>query len=60
MVSLKLVPVHIRLLQSKLKNFVNKYTNRINKMVFVSFCESTFEQKDDKFGHILLFNKCDL
>ena len=38
-----------------LRNFVTKHINKINKMVFVTCCGSTFEGKDEKFGHNLVF-----
>ncbi len=38
-----------------LKSFIKKYGNLINKLVFVSCCGSTEEQRFDKFGHGLVF-----
>lgn len=40
-----------------LKNFVNKYKNQINELVFVTCCGSDFKMKDEKFGHGLVFKK---
>ncbi|MCK5519838.1 MAG: hypothetical protein KAI81_01885 [Candidatus Marinimicrobia bacterium] len=39
-----------------LKDFVNKYKKRINELIFVSCCGSSFEKKDERFGHGLVFN----
>jgi len=39
-----------------LKNFVNRNIRKINKLVFVTCCGSTFQGKDEKFGHNLVFN----
>ncbi len=50
-------PIWMGKLIVPLKNFLNKHINKISKMVFVSCCGSTFEQKDDKFGHNLVFNE---
>jgi menaquinone-dependent protoporphyrinogen IX oxidase len=40
-----------------LKNFTEKYKDEIKKLVFVTCCGSTFEMKDDKFGHGTVFKK---
>lgn len=39
-----------------LKNFVKKHLHKINKLIFVTSCGSTFEGKDEQFGHNLVFN----
>jgi flavodoxin len=39
-----------------LRSFVNKYFRQIKKLVFVTCCGSTFKNKDEKFGHNLVFN----
>ena len=39
-----------------LRNFVVKYRPKIKKLIFVTCCGSTFEGKDEKFGHNLVFN----
>ena len=39
-----------------LKNFVKKHEDKIGKLIFVSCCGSTFKDKDEKFGHNLVFN----
>ncbi len=39
-----------------LKNFVLTYRRKIKKLIFVSCCGSSFKDKDDKFGHNLVFN----
>jgi menaquinone-dependent protoporphyrinogen IX oxidase len=39
-----------------LKNFVVKYRQKIKQMIFVTCCGSSFKDKDNKFGHNLVFN----
>ncbi len=51
---------------SPLESFVNKYKDNIKELVFVSCCGSSYEVKEEKFGHGLVFklveeimgNKC--
>ncbi len=50
-------PIWMGKLIVPLKNFVNAYIGKINKLVFVTCCGSTFEKKDDKFGHNTVFNE---
>lgn len=40
-----------------LHGFIKKYTHKINKLVFVTCCGSTYEKKDEKFGHGLVFRE---
>ena len=40
-----------------LRSFVKKYHTRIKELVFVTCCGSTFEKKNEKFGHGLVFNE---
>jgi flavodoxin len=40
-----------------LRSFVNRYSRRIRSLVFVTCCGSTYEKKDEKFGHGLVFRK---
>lgn len=40
-----------------LKTFVTKNFDKIKKLIFVSCCGSTFEKKDEKFGHNLVFKE---
>lgn len=40
-----------------LRSFVTKYSNSINKLIFVTCCGSTYAKKDEKFGHGLVFNE---
>lgn len=42
---------------SPLKDFVRKNKERINGLVFVTCCGSSYEMKDKKFGHGLVFKK---
>lgn len=40
-----------------LRSFVRKYYNSIGKLIFVSCCGSSYEKKDEKFGHGLVFRE---
>jgi len=40
-----------------LRSFVKKYYSKINKLIFVACCGSTYAQKDIKFGHGLVFRE---
>jgi len=40
-----------------LRSFVSKYSSQINKLVFVTCCGSTYANKDEKFGHGLVFKE---
>jgi len=40
-----------------LRSFITKYSDSINKMIFVTCCGSTYAKKDEKFGHGLVFNE---
>lgn len=40
-----------------LRSFVTKYQSKISKLIFVTCCGSTDAQKNDKFGHGLVFNE---
>ena len=40
-----------------LQNFTEKYKDKIKELVFVTCCGSTFDMKDDKFGHGRVFEK---
>jgi flavodoxin len=40
-----------------LRSFVTRYSDSINKLIFVTCCGSTFAKKDEKFGHGLVFNE---
>jgi len=50
-------PVWVGRFIAPLRCFVKKYKKQINQLIFVTCCGSTFEKKDDKFGHGLVFNK---
>lgn len=39
-----------------LRRFVLKYYNSITNLTFVTCCGSSFEKKDEKYGHGLVFN----
>jgi flavodoxin len=38
-----------------LRSFVKRYLSQINKLIFVSCCGSSYDNKEDKFGHGLVF-----
>ena len=40
-----------------LRSFVLKYRDRINQLVFVTCCGSSYDHKDEKFGHGWVFKK---
>jgi len=40
-----------------LRSFVNRYFNQIKQLVFVTCCGSTYANKDEKFGHGLVFRE---
>lgn len=50
-------PIWMGKLIVPLKNFLNKNSSKIKKLVFVTCCGSSFDQKDEKFGHNLVFNQ---
>lgn len=50
-------PIYVGKLIVPLKNFISKYSKKIRKLVFVSCCGSSFKDKDNKFGHNLVFKR---
>jgi len=50
-------PIWMGKLIPPLRSLINKYFNKINKLVFVTCCGSTDAKKDEKFGHGLVFNE---
>ena len=50
-------PIWMGKLIVPLKNFVNKHLSEIKKLIFVTCCGSSFKDKDDKFGHNLVFKE---
>ena len=50
-------PIWMGKLIIPLKNFINKYSKKIEKLIFVTCCGSSFKDKDNKFGHNLVFNQ---
>jgi len=40
-----------------LRSFVRKYSDKINKLIFVSCCGSPFSKRDEKFGHGVVFKE---
>lgn len=40
-----------------LRSFIKKYSAKINKLIFVTCCGSTYEKKDEKFGHGIVFKE---
>ena len=39
------------------QNFIRRYGKKIKKLVFVTCCGSSYEEKDIKFGHNTVFKK---
>ena len=50
-------PIWVGRFIAPLRSFVKKYKKQIKELVFVTCCGSTFDKKDEKFGHGLVFNK---
>jgi len=50
-------PIWMGKLIVPLKNFVRKCSSEISKLIFVTCCGSSFKDKDDKFGHNLVFKE---
>ena len=50
-------PIWMGKLIIPLKNFINKYSKKIGKLIFVTCCGSSFKDKNNKFGHNLVFNQ---
>ncbi|MFZ5940383.1 MAG: flavodoxin domain-containing protein [Bacteroidota bacterium] len=40
-----------------LRSFVKRYGNQVRKLVFVTCCGSTYDKKDEKFGHGHVFRQ---
>ncbi|MEI8047095.1 MAG: flavodoxin domain-containing protein [Bacteroidota bacterium] len=50
-------PIWMGKLIPPLRCFVTKYSDSINKLIFVTCCGSTYTKKDEKFGHGLVFDE---
>jgi len=50
-------PIWVGRFIAPLRSFAKRYKNKIKQMVFVTCCGSTYEKKNEKFGHGLVFNK---
>jgi menaquinone-dependent protoporphyrinogen IX oxidase len=50
-------PIMVGRFLAPLKSFVKKYFKSINKLVFVTCCGSSYDKKDEQFGHGLVFNE---
>ncbi len=50
-------PIWMGKLIVPLKNFVVKYRPKIKMLIFVTCCGSSFMDKNNKFGHNLVFNQ---
>ena len=50
-------PIWMGKLIPPLRSFIKKYFYKINKLVFVTCCGSTYAKKDEKFGHGLVFKE---
>lgn len=40
-----------------LRSFIKKYSDKINKLVFVTCCGSQYKKKDEKFGYGFVFKE---
>ncbi|MGF1585628.1 MAG: flavodoxin domain-containing protein [Bacteroidales bacterium] len=50
-------PIYMGRLIIPLKNLINKHSKKLRKLVFVTCCGSSFKDKDNKYGHNLVFNQ---
>lgn len=50
-------PIWMGQLIVPLRNFIKKNKNKFQNLAFVTCCGSTFDKKDEKFGHNLVFEK---
>lgn len=50
-------PIMMGKLLAPLKSFLLKNKQKIRELVFVTCCGSSYDMKDEKFGHGLVFNK---
>jgi len=50
-------PIWMGKLIVPLKNFAVKYRPKIKELIFVTCCGSSFKDKDNKFGHNLVFDQ---
>ncbi len=50
-------PIWVGRFIAPLRSFAKKYKKQIKQIIFVTCCGSTFEKKNEKFGHGLVFNK---
>ena len=50
-------PIWMGKLCPPLNSFIKKYLNQISKLIFVTCCGSTYDKKDEKFGHGLVFKE---
>lgn len=50
-------PIWVGKLIPPLRSFIKKYFDSINKLVFVTCCGSSYEKKDEKFGHGFVFKE---
>lgn len=50
-------PIWMGQLIVPLNNFITRNISKIRELIFVTCCGSTFDKKDEKFGHNLVFNE---
>ena len=50
-------PIFVGRFIPPLKSFIKRYHGQIKELAFVTCCGSTYEKKDEKFGHELVFEK---
>ncbi|MGC9471787.1 MAG: flavodoxin family protein [Bacteroidales bacterium] len=53
-------PVWMGMLVAPLRSLIKKYGKKINRLVFVCCCASTYDKKDDKFGHGHVFREVEI
>ncbi len=50
-------PIWMGRLIVPLRNFINQNKDKVKNIVFVTCCGSSFDRKDEKFGHNKVFNE---
>ncbi len=50
-------PIWMGMFVPPLRSFVRRYGSQIRKLVFVTCCGSTYDKKDEKFGHGHVFRE---
>lgn len=50
-------PIFMGRFIAPLRSFIMRYRDQIHELIFVTCCGSTYEKKDEKFGHGLVFSE---